>query len=207
MQDVFNTPTQQKYNVQYFYRDSTWEKPRGVSQVYMLLIGGGGDGTGTTGGGSGAVTVWFGAAQHVPDNLNIVLNSGSGKRSTVKDGRTGSDLMIAYGGTTSTAGSAFTANEFAAVGFFKSTAGVNGSSGTVTASTTTFLSVGGSSAGTLTANYGYTTPAGSNRPGFFMTQPIIVGAGGMGSGQGGIGCGGGLNSGPGGPGLVIIASW
>jgi hypothetical protein len=41
-----------------------------------------------------------------------------------------------------------------------------------------------------------------------MLQPIIVGAGGNDSGNGGIGCGGGVTAGTkGGQGMVLIASW
>ena len=65
-----------------------------------------------------------------------------------------------------------------------------------------FLTSG--SSGTITSNYGYSQ---TNTAGFFMLQPIIGGVGGSGSLPGGIGCGGGFNTGKGGQGLVLIASW
>ena len=86
----------------------------------------------------------------------------------------------------------------------QSVAGQNGVSGNVTASATTFLSVGGTSV-SVVANYGYFY-SGTNPTGIFMLQPLIVGGGAQGTGIGGIGCGGGIN-GKGGPGMVLIASW
>jgi hypothetical protein len=213
--------TPQGCNIQTFYGvgsyisgDKTpmsWIKPVGVSHVYMMLIGGGGDGDGTSGGGSGAVTVWYGAAQHVPDLL--VVTPGTNSDSSIIQYRNTSgsaagalrQLLLALGGSGSTAGTATTAGPFAASGFYKSTAGQNGSSGDPGASTTTFLS-GGGDINNITGNYGYSHAVSA---GFFQIQPIIVGLGGSGSNKGGIGCGGGSNNttGVGGPGMVLIASW
>jgi hypothetical protein len=113
-------------------------------------------------------------------------------------------LLQGFCGSGSTAGTAFTANQFAASGFFQSIAGQNGSSGAPSASSTTFLGGGGSVGSLTTGNYGYTQDAAS---GFFQMQPIIVGLGGNGVNKGGIGCGGGISTGQGGPGMVLIASW
>jgi hypothetical protein len=207
----------QKCDIQTFYGPNStsveqvysWTKPVGVSHVYMLLIGAGGGGSGASGGGSGAVTVWYGAAQNVPNNLLITPGSANLNTSTViaYKGRTVSYLLYANSGTGATGGTAQTAGPFAASGFYKSTAGQNGASGNVTASSTTFLGGGGGSTSTIsTSNYGYTS-SGSNLEGYFLMQPIIVGVGaGSGTGTGGIGCGGG-SSGLGGPGMVLIASW
>lgn len=192
-------------DVQFFYRNATWNKPPGVSFIYMMLIGGGG--TSANGGGSGAVTVWFGAAQHVPDSLVLSVSTGAASNTVVNyRGANGLNaLLTANAGETGSvaAGAAMAANPFTTSGFFQSTAGQNGST-TVTPSTTTFLSGGGS---TVTANYGYETQGA----GYFQLQPIIVGIGGEGGGSiippGGIGCGGSRDSGVGGPGLIIIASW
>ena len=70
----------QKCDIQTFYGTDvgnlitqSWNKPVGVSHVYMMLIGAGGQGDNTNGGGSGAVTVWYGAAQHVPNSLVVVV--------------------------------------------------------------------------------------------------------------------------------------
>jgi hypothetical protein len=194
-------------DVQMFYEDSTWNKPRGCSQVYMLLIGGGGNGSLSQGGGSGAVTCWWGAAQHVPDSLFVSVSTGNASNSTVNYRGTGGlvALLTASGASTTTGASAMSSNFFGASGFFNSVAGQNGGTASVTASTTTFLSGGADTTGdTVTANYGYTTPASGN--GNFFLQPIMVGLGGSAGGRGGIGCGSG-RSGVGGSGLVIIASW
>jgi len=89
MLDLFNFPTPQQSNYQEFYGGSsstentrTWVKPRGVSMVRFMLIGGGGGGAngsateGRGGGGSGAVTSWIGPAMFVPDILNIRVGDG-----------------------------------------------------------------------------------------------------------------------------------
>jgi len=183
----------------------TWNKPVGVSHVYIMLIGAGGDGNNATGGGSGAVTVWYGAAQHVPDLLYVVAANQHPSQIYFDAGQVRL-LLNAEASSTITGGTATTAGPFAASGFYQSTAGQDGSTGSVTASTTTFLSGGADATGdTVTANYGYTVSG--NRSGFFQMQPIIVGAGGIDSGKGGIGCGGGGGNGLGGPGMVLIASW
>ena len=183
-----------------------WNKPIGVSHVYMLLIGSGGDGDGANnGGGSGAVTVWYGAAQHVPDVLQIQVPSGDvGFDTQVLYKVSLYPLLTASRGISSTFGSAMNPNQFTASGFFKSVAGQNGSNVNPGASTTTFLSAGAGSGGVTTANYGYGSSAGN---GYFLLQPLIVGVGASsGSLKGGVGCGGAVN-GRGGPGMVLIASW
>lgn len=196
----------------------SWNKPPGVSHVYMMLIGQGGDGNGATGGGSGAVTVWYGAAQHVPDSLNVAFNFNAGWARVLyrTTSATSFVLLEANGGVvaSSSGGAATTANAFAASGFYQSTAGQAGSSGGVAAPTDTFLTGGGSDQGRVLSNYGYNNTVGGavgvSAPGFFQLQPIIVGVGGAGSttnAAGGIGCGGGLQSGRGGTGMVLIASW
>jgi len=215
----------QKCDIQTFYGSASqtqlltfsWNKPVGVSHVYMMLIGAGGNGNGSSGGGSGAVTVWYGAAQHVPNNLVIQLGLPNANADTDIYYRSRSTtvlLLRAVSASTFTAGTATSAPAFAASGFYKSTAGQEGTSGDPGASTTTFLSAGcGVSSGSqVTANYGYINKSGggSYRTGYFFTQPIIVGTGGFAAGNGGIGCGGGYDSASGavgGPGMVLIASW
>jgi hypothetical protein len=201
--------TPQGCNIQTFYggigvsiADSTkiWNKPVGVSHVYMMLIGAGGNGDGTSGGGSGGVTVWYGAAQHVPNNL--LVNAGVDANIQYR-GTSVFTLLVASAASGPTGGTARPAGPFAASGFYKSTAGQDGSSGTVSASTTTFLAAGGNES---IANYGYS----SVDNGFFMMQPIIVGVGAGDTKNGGIGCGGGnsaAGSHLGGPSMVLIASW
>lgn len=180
-----------------------WNKPPGVSHVYMMLIGGGGNGNGTTGGGSGAVTVWYGAAQNVPDAL-LVTPSVDSDASVIQYRATSiQTLLTSLGGSGSSAGTATTANAFAASGFYQSIAGQAGSISAQSASSTTFLS-GGSNQG-VDANYGYSIPV--DKTGFFLLQPIIVGVGGSQANVGGIGCGGGGQGGYGGQGMVLIASW
>lgn len=223
MLDVFNIAKPQGCDIQQFVgtprlygstptpSDFTWVKPRGVSHVYMMLIGAGGRGDGVnTGGGSGAVTVWYGAAQNVPDNLLVQPGMEITRDTTV--GYRGTSLvtlLTASSASTATAGAASSANQFAASGFFQSIAGQNGTNGISSASATTFLS-GGAGSTRVDSNYGYTH--GINGAGFFQMQPIIVGSGGGNQFSGGIGCGSGPNvpgtiNCAGGPGMVLIASW
>jgi len=170
-----------------------------------------------------------------------------------KDG-TGYTLLRANGGTSSGGpaggggGTAFANNYFGAAGIFKSVAGQAGAAAgnNLSTSSTTFLSGGAGGANSTTGNgwevagkYGYPaiiggiTGSGSasfGAPGYFLTQPIMVGFGGSGAGggatggstvaptggNGGIGCGGGgagitnalgANGGRGGDGAVFIWSW
>lgn len=213
MLDVFNIAKPQGCDIQIFPgvksaganpMQYSWVKPRGVSNIYMMLIGPGGDGSAGTGGGSGVVTVWYGSAIHVPDNL-IIVSATSGNP-TLINYRTTSGAAITLlsaasgngGATGGSGGGSMTANQFAASGYFQSIAGQNT---TTSASATTFLSAG--ALGAITANYGYSTALS----GSFLMQPIIVGIGGSSTGIGGIGCGGGGSNGAGGPGMVLIASW
>lgn len=205
MLDVFNTPNKVGADVQYFYQDGSWTKPRGASHIYMLLIGGGGNGNGTNAGASGAVTRWFGNANHVPDSLVIHPSTGNADNTTISyRGTSTSVLLQANAATTNTAGTVSTANEFGNSGLFQSVAGT-----TSTNASTTFIGAGGTTVGT--GFYGYTLPATSS--GFFLTQPIIVGLGSTGTStantrNAGIGCGSNAgNTTGGGPGLVIIASY
>jgi len=197
-------------DVQIFYgsNSSSWLKPRGVSHVYILLIGRGGDGdTAGTGGGSGAVTVWYGAAQNVPDSLFVSLSGNTIVTARFSNSsQIPTALLTASNASGPTGGSAMTANQFTTSGFFQSVAGQAGAAGTQSASTTTFLSGGTSSSQLLNANYGYTQLASGSGGGYFMLQPIILGIGASGTNTGGIGCGGGDN-GLGGRGMVLIASW
>lgn len=191
----------------------TWNKPPGVSHVYMLLIGRGGHGNqADSGGGSGGVTVWYGAAQNVPDSLFLRVGNSTGVDTSVyaraTDSNTNFLLRAGAAGSAPFGGAAMTANSFAASGFFQSVAGQNGSAGgAINPSSTTFLSGGApTAADAVTANYGYGVTSGASRDGFFMLQPIIVGCGANGGGTAGIGCGGGI-VGLGGPGMALIASW
>lgn len=217
----FPIATPQGCDIQTFYGTNSanklqkfsWNKPVGVSHVYMLLIGAGGAGNGSSGGGSGSVTTWYGAAQHVPNNLIVQLGIGDATANTTiffaSRSSTPITLIDTLSATNITGGPATIPEAFASSGFFNSVAGQNGSTGSVTASTTTFLSGGSAnSSSTVTANYGYgLTNAATSLLGTFLMQPIIVGIGGKASGRGGIGCGSGSSSGIGGPGMVLIASW
>lgn len=209
--------TPQKCDIQTFYGSSdvsssqntkTWNKPVGVSHVYMMLIGGGGSSDGVDGGGSGAVTVWYGAAQHVPDSLLIIPAKYDGNTTIQYQGKSTATLLTALGASVATAGGASAAGPFAASGFYKSTAGQNGTNSANSASSTTFLS-GAGTGSTSTSNYGYVNKqaAGNYTHGYFLMQPIIVGVAGINDGNGGIGCGSALAGAKGGPGMVLIASW
>lgn len=225
MLDVFHIAKPQNCHIQIFYGDSTsagnsrksWNKPRGVSHVYIMLIGGGSDGTATASGGSGAVTVWYGAAQNVPDILYVEAvassNAGAGATTAITYTDFSNPILFANKSIDQNGAAAMTGNFFTASGFFQSTAGQNGvTTGAPTASATTFLSAGGASTGNSpVANYGYETPGVS--AGFFMLQPIIVGKGSSattaaGNTSAAYGCGSGIVGSPkGGPGLALIASW
>lgn len=186
----------------------SWNKPPGVSHVYMMLIGRGGPGDGAgTGGGSGAVTVWYGAAQNVPDSLQISCADFQANTNTTISYRntsgTPTTLITANRAINTSGGTATTANTFSASGFYQSIAGQAGSISAQSASSTTFLS--GGSNQDVDANYGYSIPV--DKTGFFLLQPIIVGVGSSQANVGGIGCGGGGQGGYGGQGMVLIASW
>ena len=179
----------------------------------MMLIGGGGNGDGTNGGGSGAVTVWYGAAQHVPNSLEIVASRSAATTQVAYRGSSLVALLSANGGGTPTAGTATTANAFAASGFYNSTAGQAGGNGTDPGpSATTFLGGGRRAQALMTGNYGYAAGQdGLIGQGFFQMQPIIVGVGSAEDAlavglNGAVGCGGGTSK-SGGPGMVLIASW
>lgn len=196
----------------------SWNKPPGVSQIYMLLIGAGANGDGTNGGGSGAVTTWWGSARNVPDSLRLRITrsevgGGSFVYRPTDNTSTGQTNALIYalspnGVSGSTAGVASTATPFMNSGLWKSVVGQAGSSGSVSASTSTFLSGGGGGLNTVTGNYGYVTTG----QGAFFLSPIIVGLGGAIDGVGGVGCGGAgsvvtTGTGLGGPGMILIASW
>lgn len=200
MLDVFNTPPPQKGYFFEFYSGipiaqgtttfQTWQKPRGISWIRMMLIGGGGGGgLGTVtvsggGGASGNVTTWFGPAAGVPDYLDIRCGGNSGLGG-VAGGPTvitwqgglsssGYTLLTASGGGAGSNGgaglnaSADAVTTFGNTGNYSSTVGQSGSYlANQTASTTTFLS-GGAGGGTsgivgfsVVANYGYTTLGGT----------------------------------------------
>lgn len=222
----FHIPTPQGCNIQTFYGSATaartdesinwrtWNKPVGVSHIYMMLIGGGGDGNTTDGGGSGAVTVWYGAAQHVPNVLQVYARSAGNQSYDTEVAYLSSTdgfvpLLIANSSNSPTGAPANTANYFAAAGFYKSTAGQTGFPDPATASATTFLSGGsGTSSSSVTANYGYSANlTGTNGSGYFQLQPIIVGVGSTGIRAGAVGCGSGRDGTVGGSGFVLIASW
>jgi len=208
-----NYPTPQGANVQIFNTGNLdvnpalsfdWVKPQGASFVWFTLIGAGGNGQGATGGGSGAVTNFMCPAFLIPDVLRISFNANDNSQVLYQTKNNTYVLLTANWGSSSTGGAAMTANYFTAMGFFQSIAGQNGATGAVSASATTFLSGGGSTAG-ITANYGYTV---GNSAGLFQMQPIIVGVGGAGANRGGIGCGGGTTlAAPGGGPLAVIITW
>ena len=211
-----NYPTPQGANVQIFYAGvatnhiGRWTKPQGASFVWFTLIGAGGNGNGTTGGGSGSVTNFMCPAFLIPDSLQVTAGVPGAADSQVryqqKNGA-GYQLLIARLGSGGNGGTAMTANAFTAMGFFQAVAGQDGSAASVGQSSTTFLSGGGIIGGSQNSNYDYSSgPSGTNRNGFFQTQPIIVGTSGMGTGKGGIGCGGG-DTGTGGNGMVVIITW
>ena len=221
-----NYPTPQGANIQIFYggdataaaniTERTWFKPQGASFVWFTLIGAGGGGDGsTTGGGSGAVTNCMVPAFLIPDSLQISVGRGgpNGSNGTItrvfylRGTGTTYTLLTANGGSsTGTGGTTSASNYFSCMGFYQSIAGQNGSTGSIAASTTTFLAGGNGTGGVANSNYGYK----STDDGSFQMQPIIVGIAtsipGASAGKAGIGCGG-HRDGEGGDGFVVIITW
>ena len=239
------------------FRSWTMPRGASMVRMLLIGAGAGGRAGTTTagggGGGSGAVTEWIGPAIFIPDQLRIYIGNGGvsaqagGNTIVAWQGPTSSagyNLLTANGAASGTAGTASTNNFFGASGIFSSIAGQAGATAgnNIAASTTTFLSGGASGANAATTNpgqlvacnYGYPTiaggtgsTAGTGNPGFFLAQPIMLGAGGSGGGgntagiggtggQGGIGCGGGGGGrgtttgsvgGRGGDGAVFIWAW
>lgn len=216
----FNYPTPTNANVQIFVgtgitavtsaRTRTWVKPQGASFVWFTLIGCGGNGDATNGGGSGAVTNCLMPAFLIPDSL-LVTVGGPGNVQPCRiywQGPTATNgyiLLAANTGGTPAGGVASAANAFAAAGFYQNVTGQAGSTSNIGSSTTTFLSGGGGNS-TIQSNYGYVNPPGSGN-GYFQLQPIIVGLGGGSGGDGGIGCGGAVGTRNGGAGMAVIISW
>jgi hypothetical protein len=194
--------------------DYAWSKPTGVQNIYMLLIGAGGDNNysaSNDGGGSGAVTVWYGAARNVPDNLVLkIATRQSVTTQVIYRGKTDITLLAANGGVNNAGGTASSPNYFSSAGFFQSVAGQPSSE--TSASATTFLCAGGFN-NPFAANYGYYFGT-TNNNNFFTLQPIIVGTVASSIGDAGkiaaIGCGGAGSTNDtnyGGPGMILIASW
>ena len=173
-----------------------------VPDILQMSIGAGGAG---------------GAASSTATGNNGSTGGASGVIYQAKDsgGYTLLQAAAGGGGTTSNTGpaggTAFTNNFFGASGIFTSIAGQAGASRAVgiTASTTTFLSggAGGTNATgsgfNVAVNYGYPTILGgaaglAGNAGFFITQPIMLGAGGSAGGSDTTGAGGGGAGGNGG---------
>lgn len=213
-----NYPTPQGANVQIFNAPTnsasnwlaSWTKPQGASFVWFTLIGNGGIGNGTTGGGSGAVTNFMCPAFLIPDRLAVKVGTTNSNDTVIlyqEKNTTGYTLLQANGTVGISAAAATAANAFTAMGFYQSVAGQAGASGNPATPTTTFLQAGGGAASGAIGNYGYV----SSSDGFFQMQPIIctVGASnGANPATAGIGGGGTRStSSTGGPGMVVIITW
>lgn len=200
----------QNCDIQIFYGNGsisnsttyTWNKPIAASHVYMLLIGAGGVGDGSVAGGSGNVTVWYGAAQNVPNSL-LVSPALNQNVSTYVESIT--SLLVASSSSGPSVRPANTKTAFGSSGFYRSVGGQDNPSTDPLGSPSTFLNAGANNNGVTTTNYGYENQQYTD--GFLLMQPILVGVGASNNNRGGIGCGGGYNSGAGGSGMVLIASW
>lgn len=114
MLDFTHIPSNVKADIQVFSNGSTsdwkiWNKPRGVSMVYMLCIGGGGGGgagassaagSGGTGGSSSSQSSLILPSFMIPDNLNIRVGIGGAGGTGVLNavggrGQCGSNSVIA----------------------------------------------------------------------------------------------------------------
>lgn len=198
-------------NPRSIWEKRSWNKPVGVSHVYILLLGGGSSSSTTNGGAGGAITVWYGAAQNVPDvlQLNIGGNSSAtdGQDTWVNMlGSSTTEILTARGAASaSNGGPAMTPNFFTASGFFQSVAGPNGAPGTATPTTT--FNTGGNSSGVTNGAYGYSTGSNSGQA-IFQLQPILVAVGFSQNSVNAVsapGCG--ADQAWGGTGFALIASW
>lgn len=185
-----------------------WNKPVGARFVYIMLVGGGGAGSpGVQGGGTGAITVWFGAAKNIPNSLTVQFST-TATSILSSPGNTLTTMFLADAANTSTAGVADTVDGYYATGFYGFTAGADGdAAGAPAAQTTTFLLPGGFGGTTYTGNYGYT----SSSNGYFLLNPIIVGVSGSAlikaAAAAAYGCGSNSSNSNPSPGMAIIASW
>jgi len=202
-----------------------------VLRISVGLSGAGGATSGANGSAGGNTTVIYQAKNGTGYTLLTATGGNPGQGT-------------GFGTAGGAAGTADANTPFGAAGIYKSVGGqAGGNAGTsVTASATIFLTGGAGGgrtavgSGSVTPAYGYpvlpgsvAVPGGLNgRDGFFITQPIMLGAGGSGAassstsgpgltgGKGGIGCGGGGGAagstgfgvgGAGGDGAVFIWSW
>jgi len=96
------------HKVQYFYRSGTWDKPNGITMVYILSIGAGGGGGGgfsgsnaTTrggggGGGSGGCTRVLVPAMFIQDTLIVTVGAGGKGGSAGVAGTAGSNTTVDF---------------------------------------------------------------------------------------------------------------
>lgn len=185
----------------------SWNKPVGTNFIYMLLVSGGGIGNPSVqGGGTGAIGIWFGAAKHIPNALNVSFSTTATQ--IITNTTSAAQTIFSVSNATSTSGaSAPTVDGYWASGYYNFTAGINGSTGQAAPSTTTFLNQGTTTAG-ATGNYGYTP---GNNGGFLLLNPIIVsitsGANSRAGNSTAYGSGASNSSPIATPGFAIIASW
>lgn len=187
-----------------------WDKPVGTTFVYIMLIGAGGAGDGSsTGGGTGAITTWIGSARHIPNAVTVQISTTNTSLLT-NIGGVQKTIFSAAAANVTLAGVASAVDGYYASGFYNFTVGLNGTTGNPSSSTTTFLQNGAAVTAASTGNYGYTRSA--SQAGYFFLSPIPVG---LSSGspanplqRGAYGCGAYYtNITSGGPGMAVIASW
>lgn len=112
MLDLFHINSTPRYNEQYFvgsntsgqYTYPTWQKPRGVNWVYILIVGGGGSGgtctaatssAGGGGGGSGGQASVLIASSRLPETLFLALGPGGlGPSAATTSGAAGSTSYV-----------------------------------------------------------------------------------------------------------------
>lgn len=187
-----------------------WNKPVGTTFVYIMLIGAGGAGdAASAGGGSGAISVWFGAARNIPNALTITI-APANTRISSRVGGTSTNIFDAAAAVSTVGGVADAVDGYYASGFYFFTGGLNGNGGTPGSSTTTFLQGGAGVTTASTGNYGYIRSTA--REGYFFLSPIPVGMAGANANNsaqsGAYGCGAFYtNTTSGGPGMAVIASW
>jgi hypothetical protein len=103
--DLYNL-TNNDYRTQFFYRSGVWQKPKGISMVYIHAIGAGGGGAGGASGASGTNRNGGGGgacgntsrllipAAVISDNLTITVGLGGTGGSSGTNGIVGADTII-----------------------------------------------------------------------------------------------------------------
>lgn len=198
------------YKSQIFYSTSVWNKPNGISMVFMIAIGGGGGGGGGqvhtggsggvsyggSGGGGGAISSLLIPEFSLPDRLYLTIGQGGNGGSSAVTGSAGGSSTIESYFSNANSNATILLNANGGNGGQAGTTGtVGGAGGTATSTTPQHTS------GIYNSNAGQQGGSGSNGNGTslnlgeFPAYPLITGgAGGGGFSSGSAFQGGYINS-------------